>query len=238
MHYGIIAAGEGSRLRQEGVPYPKPLVPLDGTPMIERLIGIFIANHATAVSVIVNEQMTEVQDFLRSLAPRLPVPLNLLIKTTPSSMHSFWELSHAFFHDDTRFIVTTVDTIFRPEAFQPYAEAMYTLPHDLDGCMAVTTYIDDEKPLYVGYDPATDIITEFSDTPLPQMTVSGGIYGLTRPALDVLDRCVASGMSRMRNYQRALVADGLRLRAFDIPKIMDIDHASDIAKAQAFLAYP
>lgn len=238
MHYGIIAAGEGSRLRQEGVPYPKPLVPLQGTPMIERLIGIFIANHATAVSVIVNQQMTDVQAFLKALAPRLPVPLNVLVQSTPSSMHSLWELSHAFFHDDTRFIVTTVDTIFRPEAFRPYAEALRTLPEGIDGCMAVTPYIDDEKPLYVGYDPSTDIITQYSDTPLPQMTVSGGIYGLTRPCLKVLDRCVASGMSRMRNYQRALVADGLRLRAFDIPKIMDIDHASDIAKAQAFLAYP
>ena len=41
MNYAIIAAGEGSRLVQEGVAVPKPLVDLDGRPMIRRLIDIF-----------------------------------------------------------------------------------------------------------------------------------------------------------------------------------------------------
>lgn len=44
MNYAIIAAGEGSRLVQEGVKLPKPLVDLDGRPMIGRLIDIFM-NH-------------------------------------------------------------------------------------------------------------------------------------------------------------------------------------------------
>ena len=43
------------------------------------------------------------------------------------------------------------------------------------------------------------------------------------------------GMSRMRNFQRQLVADGLRLTAYLFSKILDVDHASDIVKAEAFL---
>ena len=39
----------------------------------------------------------------------------------------------------------------------------------------------------------------------------------------------------MRNFQRQLVADGLRLQAYRFPKILDVDHAGDIAKAEAFL---
>ena len=39
----------------------------------------------------------------------------------------------------------------------------------------------------------------------------------------------------MRNFQRALVADGLRLQAWPFSKVLDIDHADDIAKAEAFL---
>ena len=57
MHYGIIAAGEGSRLVQEGVSRPKPLVEIEGCPMIERLIRIFGECGAESVSVIVNEEM-------------------------------------------------------------------------------------------------------------------------------------------------------------------------------------
>lgn len=47
---------------------------------------------------------------------------------------------------------------------------------------------------------------------------------------------MAGNVSRMRNFQRALVADGLRLRAFDMGKILDIDHVGDIAKAEAYLS--
>ena len=82
MHYAIIAAGEGSRLAQEGVALPKPLVRLCGEPMIERLINIFVRCHAQSISIIVNEHMTEVREFLEAL--ELPVPLNLVVKTTPS----------------------------------------------------------------------------------------------------------------------------------------------------------
>ena len=41
MDYAIIAAGEGSRLVQEGVTTPKPLIRLLGEPMIDRLIRLF-----------------------------------------------------------------------------------------------------------------------------------------------------------------------------------------------------
>ena len=52
----------------------------------------------------------------------------------------------------------------------------------------------------------------------------------------MLDRCVADGTRRMRNYQRALVAAGLRLKAYDMGKIIDVDHADDIRKAREFLS--
>ena len=42
MNYAIIAAGEGSRLVQEGVTLPKPLVKLNGVEMIRRLIDIML----------------------------------------------------------------------------------------------------------------------------------------------------------------------------------------------------
>ena len=46
MKFAIISAGEGSRLSQEGVALPKPLVQLNGVAMIDRLIQIFVRNGA------------------------------------------------------------------------------------------------------------------------------------------------------------------------------------------------
>lgn len=235
MNFGIIAAGEGSRLQQEGVSFPKPLVRIGGTPMIRRLIDIFSRCGAGSVAVIVNERMSEVADFLEIIREEiLPVRLEMIVKSTPSSMHSFWHLS-SMLRGKGRFIVTTVDTVFRPDEFEGYVKAYDDAPETVDGMMAVTPFIDDEKPLYVETD-AADRIVAFRDEPWPGVRfVSGGIYGLSDKAVDVLDECVRKGVSRMRNYQRALLEAGLDIKAYSIPKIVDVDHASDIATAESFL---
>lgn len=230
MHYAIIAAGEGSRLAQEGVEKPKPLVEINGEPMIGRLVNIFCRCNAESISVIVNEQMRDVQAFVKALNPG--VPLNVVVKSTPSSMHSFYELSRVM--PSGKFCLTTVDTIFRETDFKGYIEAMEK-SEGCDGMMAVTPFIDDEKPLYVETDGGLNI-TAFSDTRNEGVKyISGGIYALGERAVKVLERCMADGVSRMRNYQRALIAGGLHLKAYPIGKILDVDHAGDIAKAEAFL---
>ena len=233
MNYAIIAAGEGSRLVQEGVQLPKPLVQLNGLPMIKRLIDIFLRCNAESISVIVNEQMTQVREYLEKL--ELPVPLHLIVKSTPSSMHSFYEVSRNFRFG--KFCLTTVDTIFREPEFRRYIEA-FEADDSMDGYMAVTSFIDDEKPLYIDVD--SDMrITAFRDQPWNGVKyISGGIYGLTAPALEVLERCMEQGVSRMRNYQRALVESGLALRAYTFDKIIDVDHAGDIGTAEQFITTP
>lgn len=242
MNFGIIAAGEGSRLVQEGVAFPKPLVPLNGEPMIGRLVRIFQENGAGRISIIVNEQMTEVREFVENLRKEISIPVDLVVKTTPSSMHSFYELGKLL-KGHGRFIVTTVDTIFREPDFSGYVKAYSDAAADVDGMMAVTSFVDDEKPLYVETDSEMNI-TAFLDKSAvdgdvkdaeTREFVSGGIYGLGDKAVDVLDECLKNGVSRMRNYQRALVSAGLRLKACDMGKIIDVDHAGDIAKAEQFI---
>lgn len=232
MNYAIIAAGEGSRLAQEGVKLPKPLVNLNGTPMIKRLIDIFLRCNATSLSIIVNEEMHQVREYLESL--EIPVPFRLVVKSTPSSMHSFYEVSRHF--EDGKFCLTTVDTIFHEEEFKKYIEAFENDTTGADGYMAVTSFIDDEKPLYIDTDSDLNI-TAFKDAAWDGVRfISGGIYGLTPPALRVLENCMGNGVARMRNYQRALVDAGLKLKAFPFEKIVDVDHAGDIETAAAFAA--
>lgn len=230
MNYAIIAAGEGSRLAQEGVKLPKPLVRLNGEPMIGRLINIFTRCGAESVSVIVNSQMKEVKTYLDSIT--LSVPLNVVVKSTPSSMHSFYELSRVM--RPGKFCLTTVDTIFRESDFKRYIQA-FEADSQSDGLMAVTPYIDDEKPLYVDVDQQMGI-QAFRDTPFPGARyISGGIYALNHKAVAVLEQCIGQGVARMRNFQRALIQAGLKLKAYPIDKIVDVDHAGDIEVAQKFL---
>lgn len=233
MNFAIIAAGEGSRLVQEGIALPKPLVDLDGRPMIRRLIDIFCECGAENISIIVNEQMTQVREYLEAVKAEINVPLNLVVKSTPSSMHSFCEVS-SIFPEGSKFILTTVDTIFKADEFKKYADA-FAADSNADGYMAVTSFIDDEKPLYIDVD-TNNTITAFRDQPWDGVRfISGGVYGLTSPALTVLQNCMNNGVSRMRNYQRALVEAGLKLKAYPFNKIVDVDHAGDIETAKAFI---
>ena len=278
MKFAILAAGEGSRLAEEGISQPKPLVPLLGEPMIDRLVRIFHTCGAESITIITNNLTPLTQEHLRQLQAADPC-LRLIVKTTPSSMHSFYELMPLL--GQGPFCLTTVDTIFREEEFRTYIHTFTesvspsaraaassapassfpasgsvlggspaeTQPASspLDGLMAVTDFVDDEKPLWVSTAPDLRI-TGFHDSQeqFAQSAagtdgisecrfISGGIYCLTDTAFPTLRRCIESGQSRMRNFQRALVTDGLRLKACPFTKILDVDHAEDIRKAEEFL---
>ncbi|WP_286044099.1 sugar phosphate nucleotidyltransferase [Xylanibacter rodentium] len=238
MKYAIIAAGEGSRLAAEGVESPKPLVKIGHERLIDRLIRVFMDNDAEEIVVICNDITTEVSFHLVKLQQDglegRPLPLRFIVKSTPSSMHSFFEISRML--GDGPFCLTTVDTIFREEEFARYIAAFSeaVTSGKCDGMMGVTDYIDDEKPLYVDTDDSLGI-TGFLDRSDTCRYISGGIYGLTSTAIETLCSCMERGESRMRNFQRALIADGRRLKAWPFSKVLDIDHATDIKKAEDFI---
>ena len=221
MRFGIISAGEGSRLASEGFSQPKPLVPICGVPMIERLIRIMNGCGADRIAVIVNGENPETVSLLKSL------PVDLVIKKTPTPMHSMMEL--APYLDGDRFCVTTVDTVFSESRFRTMMDEFSK--RSLDGLMGVTSLIDDEKPLYVDVDGEM-MIKGFHDSQDGCRYVSAGIYALNAKAIDVLKGCLYSGQTRMRYFQRQLLEAGMQLKAFDMGQVVDVDHVSDVARAQ------
>ncbi len=249
MNYAIVAAGEGSRLQAEGAGVPKPMIPVDGHPMLGRLLYQLTRHHAHSISVIINDRQPETLRYLRRWSSEehlfqqgLPESFRLrfVVRSTLSSMHSLDALREIL--PPGKFCLTTVDTVFDDDSFAKLVSTwQHTDPRDADGLFAVTPYVDDEKPLYV--DVVNEIsgfgdIAGFYDNAVPgrQLPVSGGIYCLdTTTAYPVLDRCLAEGQSKMRNFQRALIDSGLRIRALQFPKILDIDHLSDVRKAEEFL---
>lgn len=232
MIYGIIAAGEGSRLLNDGYQGLKPMVPLNGEMMIDRLISIFLENKAESIHVIINEQSFELKNHLQSL--RLPVPLNIICKNTVSSLHSFHELLQASPNIE-EICLTTTDTIFDKKEFKQYIDS-FTRKRDIDGLLAVTSFIDDESPLYVNFNASTKILEIVDETDLSKPNVSGGIYCLRKRALDLVYLAINQGQHRMRNFQRLLSENKLVLEAYSFSKIMDVDRVSDISKAEIFLS--
>lgn len=231
MNYAIIAAGEGSRLRKEGFKSVKPLVRLHNEYLIERLIRIFKDNDAEQISIIINEESEELKKFLDKRDWN--VKINLIVKSTPSSLHSFWNIIHHSSFSEC--CLTTVDTIFSEKDFKKYISSFQNNKH-VDALMATTKFIDDEKPLFIEINDDNKI-TAFLDERTSEKinSVSAGIYCLREKALQVVDTAINNNVSRMRNYQRMLVSEKLNVCSFSFGKVIDIDHVEDIKKAEQLL---
>lgn len=231
MKYALIAAGQGSRLVSEGIQVPKPLVSVGGAPLLGRLLRIFLDNDADSICIIINEEMHEVRHYLEQ--QQLPVPLHIVVKSTPDSFRSFCEL-YPYLQGEGGFCLTTVDPVFREEEFAAYIRA-FRHDNGHDAWMAVTSYIDDERPLYVKTDSRLQI-TGYASEAYPGLRyISGGIYCLNQRALSLLPAAMKDGISRMRGFQQYLVDAGMQLQAYPFSKIIDIDHAADVEKAEQFL---
>lgn len=234
MDFAIIAAGEGSRLAESGYPYPKPLARLQGVPLIERLIEIFAHHEASSINIIVNQESEMLKGYLDALPSSLP--LRVITKSTESSLHSFHELLKGI-PQLQELCVTTVDTIFKEEEFDNYLQ-FFKAHATLDALMGVTPFVEDESPLYVKVDGQRNI-RAFEDVNTNanehEILVSGGIYALRKKAIDCVEKAIDNNMVRMRNYQRSLLEEHLKVQAFTFEKIIDIDHLTDLAAAEKWL---
>ncbi len=231
MEFAIIAAGEGSRLREEGFKFSKPMVTLQNLTIISRLIHIFLRNNATKVHIIINQSSPEISGHLNSIDTQ--VPLNVITKSTPGSLHSFYEILP--FIESDKICLTTVDTVFNETEFEAFIIQFKGSNH-IDGLMAATEFIDDETPLYIATDDELNITGFYDGKQDNCHLISGGIYCLTNRVFPVVKKAIESGSSRMRNFQRLMIAEGLHLKAYPFSKIIDIDHVSDITKAEIFLS--
>jgi NDP-sugar pyrophosphorylase family protein len=222
---GIIAAGEGSRLRAEGITIPKPLVSLNGVPLIERLIRTFAHHGFREIICIVNAYSLQVKEFVES--KQFAVPVRFVVKTTPSSMHSLFELAPYF--QDGHFLLSAVDSVFHEGEFAQYVR--YARCHQSkDGILAITNYVDDENPLYVQLHESKRI-TGFSRSE-PTKWVTGGLYMFSPRIFQEKENVFRQGIERLRNFLGYLVKQGYYLEGFPFSEIIDVDDKQDIAAAE------
>ena len=231
MDYAIIAAGNGSRLRQEGLTKSKPLVMVNGETLIERLIRIFTNNGASLITVIINEQCNEVRQLLENKPTT--VPLKIISKNTTNSLDSFAEIAR--YCNSTELCLSTIDTIFDENEFRNYIDKFRRTP-EIDALFATTRYIDDEKPLWVATNHRGDIVRFANKKDKYTTYISGGIYCLRKKCIDLANEAIKQGIHQMRYYQQLLIDRQCIVRSFAMGKIIDLDHVSDIGKAEALIA--
>lgn len=228
MNFGLIAAGEGSRLKAEGWDKPKGLAELNGEPLVKRFLDLANDYKADKIFVIVNEESPELLEYIKGYDSESEIQIK--VKSTPSSLHSFYEI--AKFSVGESIMLFTIDTVFDRREFDKFYKTAEVTEHD--GVWGITSYVEDEKPLYVSLDEDS-IISGFHDKGDFDY-VTGGFYFMKPSLHKHLKTAVDSGMSRMRNFQRYLVEMNYKLIGYKFDKIVDVDHVSDIKTAEKFLS--
>ncbi len=228
VNLGIIAAGDGSRLKAEGVKVSKPMVKINGTSLVERIINIAEINGVKSISCVINESSDDLKDFLQNNS--FSTPIKTIVKSTESSLHSLFELNKTI---TPPFLLTTADSVFLKKDFASFIDFAIN-KNGADGVFAVTDFIDDEKPLYVSVDENMRI-TNFHDENNDFKYVSGGLYFFKKSIKMEVEEAVKNGVVRLRNFQRLLIKKKYRLYTYPFSQIIDVDHIADIAKAKDFL---
>jgi NDP-sugar pyrophosphorylase family protein len=219
---GVIAAGEGSRLRRDGFTAHKPLVEVRGIPLIERVLENFEAAGIAPPVVIVNEDEQECVARVRARFPMRPV--DFIVKTTASSLESFRLVTAA--SERGRMLVSTVDAWCRPSDFAAFVDAAMRRPADAT-VLAVTPFVADEKPLWVDLDAGGRV------SALGRARgafVTAGMYVVPEW---VRRAAPPGGLGRLRDFLGWLHRSGHAMYGEVIPTVVDVDRAEDVAIAEA-----
>lgn len=219
---GIIAAGEGRRLREAGFSVPKPLVPVAGVPLVEGVVRNFLAANIASLTIIVNEDERECVQWLAARFPALDI--QCIVRTTASSFESFSRVLGAA--PSGPIVVSTVDAWCRPADFARFVEAAGRRPPDAV-VLAVTPLVDDEAPLWATLDEQGRIQRLGGDG---GDVVTAGIYLVPERV-----RAVAPppGLGRLREFLAWLVTSGEMVYGEMIERVVDVDRAADVALAEA-----
>lgn len=219
---GIIAAGEGRRLRADGWLVPKPLVPVDGVPLLETVIRNFLAADIEPVTLIVSEGGRDCVEWSRTRFR--DADLRFIVKTTASSLESFAEVAAA--NTPGPMLISTVDAWCHSVDFVRFVTAATARPSTAI-VLAVTPLVADENPLWVTLgaggrvrrlgDRAGDVVT-------------AGLYLIP----EALRReSPPRGLGRLRDFLAWLVERGDAVYAETIETVVDVDRACDVALAES-----
>ena len=221
---GIIAAGRGSRLRLDGIDVHKPMVPICGFPLIGHTLRQLIGAGIRRVVIIFNEAEQDCAAWVRKHFPALQ--LEILVKSTSSSFESFWRVGRAL--GAGRHLICAVDSICSPADWHKMISSKAGSSREM--VLGVTSFIHDEKPLWVRTEPGSLKILQFGGP--GEEYATAGFYNV---AAGIFERELAHDISSLRVFLKRLLEEGFSATAVPLADVIDVDTAEDVRIAERFM---
>jgi NDP-sugar pyrophosphorylase family protein len=222
---GIIAAGEGLRLKEAGAGIYKPLIPIAGFPLIGHRLRQFVESGIQRAVIIFNEGQQECADWVRRHF--CGIDLQILVKSTRSSFESFWRVGRAL--GPGRHLISTVDAICSSDDWHKMVNSKSPSLHEI--LLGVTSFVHDEKPLWVRTAPGSLKIVEIGGDAHGYATA--GFYAVDE---SIFERPLREDISSLRVFLGELLREGFPVRAVPLADVIDVDTVDDIHLAEQFLA--
>ncbi|MFA6029929.1 MAG: NDP-sugar synthase [Elusimicrobiota bacterium] len=224
---GIIAAGDGTRLAERYPGLPKPLVPVGGRPLIAWAVGSLKAAGATRLTVLFNTRGDAARDWLKRNPQGLRI--DFLRRDTASSWESFRLVSRTLARDAERFLVSTTDTVMSPRDAERFAREAFR--DGADAALALTRFVDDEKPLWV--DAVRGRVRAVGADAVRRDAVTCGVYALTARTAGAMP--AAAAHAKLRDFWTELVRSGAKVRGVLLADTVDVDRPEDVAVAEKMI---
>ena len=218
-------------MREAGILTPKPLIPIAGMPLIDRVLGAVVAAGITDVACIFNEEADEVEAHCRRTRIARSLHLEIVRRTTASSLASL--LALAPYVQEDRFLAVTVDSVFGPRALPEFLSAAAVCT-DAEGVLAVTDYVDDENPLHVLLEP-DGRIRAIGPKAAASSLVTAGLYVFHPQVFAAIDPASRATLTALRHWLATLLDRRCRFYGVPVAKTIDVDRPHDIAIAEAFV---
>ncbi|MDR3506065.1 MAG: NTP transferase domain-containing protein [Acidocella sp.] len=229
----IVAAGQGTRLREKGE--LKPLIPIKGVPLIERVIGNAQAAGVDEFFVVTGYRAETLQEKLGEIAKRIGVRVTRIFNRAWDRANGISVLTAKQFIDEP-FLLTMCDHLVDPEIFRalmavPFEPDTVTLAVDFnidsplnDPEDVTRVKCDGSKLLHIG-----KVIRDFNcfDT---------GVFLCTPVMFDALVESQSRGDDSISGAMNVLAEWG-KARVFDIQNRLwvDVDDPAAFAKAEQLL---
>ncbi|WP_417319437.1 NTP transferase domain-containing protein [Emcibacter sp.] len=227
----IVAAGQGSRLREKGE--SKPLIELVGVPLIERVITNAVKGGISDIYVVTGYRGTKVRAFLDQLAERDNLSITHIVNEEwqrPNGLSVYAAKDYI----DGDFVLTMCDHLVDPEIFRDLAKS----DHESE---TVTLCVD-----YKIDNPIIDLddVTRVKCTPGKIENIGKvikdynafdtGIFYCTPVMFDALEQSAREGDESISGAMNVLGSRG-KARTFDIGDKLWLDVDDPMAYGKAIV---
>jgi len=228
-HAGIFAAGHGSRLKKSFPNLIKPIIPIKKKPLIEWMLKLLKEAGFDKVTILFNSRGEEAARYLNTLDD-FKGNLDFIIKDTESSWESFSLLSKEMAKKSDTFLLTTVDSFYKPKELKKLVNKQAETKADL--ILGITDKIHDEKPLYSDIEPSGRIIN-IGHSCMQKKYITSGLYLVTKTLAEKMPE--AQTFPALRYYLANIVLQNKKIWSHKISASVDIDDATDILLAEDFI---